>query len=1182
MRNPIAHRQPIRGLTLCAALVTAFASAFSQAQLPAGASVAFGNAKIATVGNGMTVTNSPNAILNWQSFSIGQNSAVRFVQQSAASSVLNRVTGTDPSTILGSLSSNGRVFLINPNGILFGPGARIDVAGFVASALNLTDTDFLGGKLAFSGGTGALTNRGEIRTPAGGHVYLIGNAVTNEGVITSPGGEVILAAGNSATLLDTGTPNVTVSLKASDNHALNVGQIVAEGGSANIYGALVRNAGIVSASSVVNEGGRIVLRATRRVDLAETSQLTADGTKGGSIVAKVEDGGSIAGVLSARGTLSAQGDGSTGSGGFVETSAAKLDIQNVSVGTRGGQWLLDPNDITIQAAGSDTNVTGNPNFSSTNDGSIITTGTIQTALNAGTSVAISTAAAGANTEPGDITVADPISKTAGGDAALTLNAFRNINVNASITSTVGKLNMTFNPDTTSTGTGAVALGMVTLDANGGTISVPNRAVNIIGSTATINSAMSVGDLNISGGTLNANAPVTVSNSFAFSGGGWVSGALTLANTSTGSVSAGMFSDNLALQNNGALTISGAGSVGTIGTSTITNAGTLTLSGTDPTPIRSLGGSLTINNPGTLTDASATSKTLMGEFNNSGSVNVPPGNTFNLVFGGTETGAFNIAGATLGMDFGTFNLNAGTTIPVSGSLAIGGNGNNSVTANVPLSLSNLTMTGGSLNANAPVTVSNSFALSNGGWISGALNLSSTSTGSITSSVFMVDVTLQNSGALTIGGAGYVQTAGTSTITNAGTLTLSGTDPAPIRNGGSLTLNNAGALIENSPTNQTIYVSSFSNTGTISVLTGSLSIVVAGPNPTTTLIEPSLADSLQNTLVSSTSAIGKSSSTLQDKDAADKTATNVQAMAAMLAYRQEIKSSALAQAIETLRADPSAADLQLCSGADTDLCISRPTEIRHLPKAVPTNARLPTIEHKIAIVLGVSDYADPIPKLQTPDLDTEFVANMLAESFGYEVRALKNPTKADIVREMNRVIAEAGPNDSVVVYYAGHGYVLEETQTGYWIPADGTAKSPANWLSNRDITRMLGNVSARQILLVSDSCFSGKLTEEGSKAMLSADSDPAESVLMKRSVVAFSSGGDEPVADQGRDGHSIFAHHFLDALAQVRDVTTGRRLHDDVRTAVSREFPQQPQYSPITVAGHEAGGDFLVELRSGGHR
>jgi uncharacterized caspase-like protein len=185
-------------------------------------------------------------------------------------------------------------------------------------------------------------------------------------------------------------------------------------------------------------------------------------------------------------------------------------------------------------------------------------------------------------------------------------------------------------------------------------------------------------------------------------------------------------------------------------------------------------------------------------------------------------------------------------------------------------------------------------------------------------------------------------------------------------------------------------------------------------------------------------------------------------------------------------------------------------------------------------------------------------------------------------MNRVIAEAGPNDSVVVYYAGHGYVLEETQTGYWIPADGTAKSPANWLSNRDITRMLGNVSARQILLVSDSCFSGKLTEEGSKAMLSADSDPAESVLMKRSVVAFSSGGDEPVADQGRDGHSIFAHHFLDALAQVRDVTTGRRLHDDVRTAVSREFPQQPQYSPITVAGHEAGGDFLVELRSGGHR
>ena len=603
MTSPIMTRRlRIRGKALCAALAAALAPALAQAQLPAGASVAYGSARIATAGNSMTVTNSPNAILNWQSFNIGAGSAVRFAQQNAASSVLNRVTGADPSSILGSLTSNGRVFLINPNGILFGQGAKIDVAGFVASTLNLADGDFLGNRLAFSGGGGALTNRGEIRTSSGGRVYLIGSTVTNEGVIASPGGEVILAAGNSATLLDTGTPNVTVNLRAPDNQALNVGQIVAEGGSASIYGALVRNTGVVSASSAVSEGGRIVLRATQRIELAESSQVTADGTKGGSIVAKVEDGGSIAGILSARGLLSAQGDGSKGSGGFVETSAAKLDIQNVSVSTRGGQWLLDPNDITIQAAGSDANVTGNPNFTTTNNGSIITTGTIQTALNAGTSVAISTAAGGTSTDPGDITVADPISKSAGTDASLTLNAFRNINVNASITSTLGKLNMTFNPDTTATGTGAVVLGTATLDANGGTISVPNRAVNIAGGTATINSAMSVGGLNLSGGTLYANSLVTVSKDFAVSGGTNVSGSLTLANASTGSITAGMWLDNGTLQNNGALTIGGGGFVQASGTTSITNSGTLNLSGTDPSPIH--GGGV-FNNAGTLNDIGAT-------------------------------------------------------------------------------------------------------------------------------------------------------------------------------------------------------------------------------------------------------------------------------------------------------------------------------------------------------------------------------------------------------------------------------------------------------------------------------------------------------------------------------------------------------------------------------------------------
>src|SRR3990172_2393755 len=110
-----------------------FFSAGNVFALPAGQQVVNGQASFITQGNNLTITNSPNSIINWQGFSINNNEAVRFIQQCGSSSVLNRVIGQDPSRILGLLQSNGRVFLINPNGILFGQGARIDVNGFFAS-----------------------------------------------------------------------------------------------------------------------------------------------------------------------------------------------------------------------------------------------------------------------------------------------------------------------------------------------------------------------------------------------------------------------------------------------------------------------------------------------------------------------------------------------------------------------------------------------------------------------------------------------------------------------------------------------------------------------------------------------------------------------------------------------------------------------------------------------------------------------------------------------------------------------------------------------------------------------------------------------------------------------------------------------------------------------------------------
>jgi len=247
---------------------------------PTGPVVANGQVSIIQNGNLLQITNSPSSIINWQSFSIGASEITRFLQQSNSSAVLNRVVTQNPSSILGALQSNGRVFLINPNGILFGAGAQIDVAGLVASSLNLSDTDFLAGRLRFSEvpGAGSVINQGAINTAQGGQVYLVGPAVTNSGVITSPKGEVILAAGNSVELVDPGTPNLRVEITAPDNQALNLGQIIADSGRVGIYAGLINQNGVVQANTaVLTEDGRIVLKATGNANLNPGSVTMTSG-----------------------------------------------------------------------------------------------------------------------------------------------------------------------------------------------------------------------------------------------------------------------------------------------------------------------------------------------------------------------------------------------------------------------------------------------------------------------------------------------------------------------------------------------------------------------------------------------------------------------------------------------------------------------------------------------------------------------------------------------------------------------------------------------------------------------------------------------------------------------------------------------------------------------------------------
>ena len=169
-------------LTLMALSLAAATSAMAA---PVNPVVVNGHVTFTQDGNALTVTNSPNAIINWSSFSIAQGELVRFQQQSSSSSVLNRITGQDPSVILGTLQSNGRVYLINPNGIVFGGGSQINVGGLVASSLAISNADFLAGNRRFAadGAAGQVSNQGAITTPSGGQVYLIAPDVNNSGII---------------------------------------------------------------------------------------------------------------------------------------------------------------------------------------------------------------------------------------------------------------------------------------------------------------------------------------------------------------------------------------------------------------------------------------------------------------------------------------------------------------------------------------------------------------------------------------------------------------------------------------------------------------------------------------------------------------------------------------------------------------------------------------------------------------------------------------------------------------------------------------------------------------------------------------------------------------------------------------------------------------------------------------
>ena len=178
-------------ISALALIILPFGSHLAVAQnvLPQGGSVAAGSATInQPSASALTINqSSARAIINWNSFSVGQPNSVTFYQPNSSSATLNRVTGSTPSSIAGQLSGNGQIYLVNPNGIAITPSGTVTVGGgFVASTLDIGNTDFMAGNLVFrgNGASGAVSNQGTINVGPGGFAALLGGSVSNTGTIT--------------------------------------------------------------------------------------------------------------------------------------------------------------------------------------------------------------------------------------------------------------------------------------------------------------------------------------------------------------------------------------------------------------------------------------------------------------------------------------------------------------------------------------------------------------------------------------------------------------------------------------------------------------------------------------------------------------------------------------------------------------------------------------------------------------------------------------------------------------------------------------------------------------------------------------------------------------------------------------------------------------------------------------
>ncbi|MBU2511621.1 caspase family protein [bacterium] len=224
---------------------------------------------------------------------------------------------------------------------------------------------------------------------------------------------------------------------------------------------------------------------------------------------------------------------------------------------------------------------------------------------------------------------------------------------------------------------------------------------------------------------------------------------------------------------------------------------------------------------------------------------------------------------------------------------------------------------------------------------------------------------------------------------------------------------------------------------------------------------------------------------------------------------------------------------------------------------------------ALVIGNNNYKY-IPKLKTAINDAKSIADLLKNKYGFNVQLVTDAGRSDVLAALNNYRKSLTKNDNLFIFYAGHGWLDQQADRGYWLPVDAEQDSNINWISNASITDAIRAIQAKHIMLVADSCYSGKLTRGIN--LTSRDPGYIEKLINKKSRTVLTSGGLEPVDDSGGGDHSVFTNSFLNVLTENEDVLDGHLLFSRIRRPILLNSDQTPEYSDIRKVGHD-GGDFL---------